>query len=105
MAALPNRIRDLVEELVQQLNMNDLPIRQAFVFGSHAKGRQTEDSDIDVALVSDRFEGDFFNDHCKVSPYLIRVSYDLEVHPFRTEDFNKDNPFVEEILATGIRIV
>ncbi len=105
MATLPDRIRGLVEELIRQLNMNNLPIHQAFVFGSYAKGRQTTESDIDVALVSDRFEGDFFDDHCKISPYLIKVSSSLEVHPFRPEDFTEDNPFVEEILATGIQIV
>jgi hypothetical protein len=46
-----------------------------------------------------------FNDYCKMSPYLIKADTSLEVHPFRPEDFAKDNPFVEEILETGIRIV
>jgi predicted nucleotidyltransferase len=105
MATVPDRIRGIVEELIRQLNANNLPIRQAFVFGSYAKGEQSEWSDIDVALVSDQFEGDFFNDHYKITPYLIEVNSSLEVHPFRPEEFTEDDPFVEEILATGIRIV
>ncbi|MGI0016036.1 MAG: nucleotidyltransferase domain-containing protein [Nitrososphaera sp.] len=105
MAAIPDRVRAAVDELIKQLNANNLLIRQAYIFGSYASGQQSKWSDIDVALVSDRFEGDMFNDYCKMSPYLIKVNPSLEVHPFRPEDFTKDNPFVEEIIETGIRIV
>ncbi|MDZ7289571.1 MAG: nucleotidyltransferase domain-containing protein [candidate division KSB1 bacterium] len=87
------------------MNANNLPIRQAYIFGSYATGQQTEWSDIDLALVSDRFEGNFFYDRCKLSPYVIKIDTDIETHPFRPEDFTKDNPFVEEIIETGIRIV
>lgn len=78
---------------------------QAYIFGSYAKGRQTEWSDIDLALVSDRFEGNFFYDRCKLSPYVIKINTDIETHPFRPEDFTKENPFVEEIIETGIQII
>jgi predicted nucleotidyltransferase len=105
MAVISNRVRAAVDELIQQLNANNLLIRQAFIFGSYAKGQQSKWSDIDVALVSDRFEGNMFNDYCKMSPYLIKANPSLEIHPFRPEDFTRDNPFVEEIIETGIRIV
>ncbi len=105
MVTIPNRIRSVVEELIQQLNANDLTINQAFIFGSYAKGAQSNWSDIDVALVSDKFEGFRFKDHCKVSPFILKVDTRLEVHPFRPEDFTLDNPFVEEILETGVRVV
>ncbi len=105
MVTIPDKVRAAVDELIQQLNANNLLICQAYIFGSYANGQQSKWSDIDVALVSDRFEGDMFNDYCKMSPYLIKVNPSLEVHPFRPEDFTKDNPFVEEIIETGIRIV
>ncbi|NUM74750.1 nucleotidyltransferase domain-containing protein [candidate division KSB1 bacterium] len=105
MAALPNSVRAKVEELIRLLNTNDLKILQAYVFGSYARGRQTEWSDIDLALVSDRFEGNFFNDRCKLSPFVIKIDTGIETHPFSPRDFTKDNPFVEEIIETGIRIV
>jgi predicted nucleotidyltransferase len=87
------------------LNTANLIIREAYVFGSYAQGRQNEWSDIDLALVSDQFEGNFFNDRSKLSSYVVRTDSDIETHPFRTEDFNAGNPFVEEILRTGVRIV
>jgi len=105
MGTLPDNIKASVDELIRQLNANNFTIGKAYIFGSYAKGRQTEWSDIDVALVSDQFEGNRFYDHCKISPYLIRVDASLEVHPFSPENFTKDNPFVEEIIETGIQIV
>jgi hypothetical protein len=35
----------------------------------------------------------------------LKVSIDLELHPYRPEDFTEDNPFVKEILQYGIRII
>lgn len=105
MATIPNRIRSVVDELIKQLNDHNLTVAQAFLFGSYARGNHSEWSDIDVALVSDKFEGSPFHDHCKVSPFILKVDTRLEVHPFRPEDFTSDNPFVEEILETGVRIV
>jgi len=105
MATLPVKVKASVNELIRQLNANNLAIHKVFVFGSYAKGRQTQWSDIDVALVSDRFEGNFYYDRRKVSPYAIKIDLDLEVHPFSPEDFTEENPFVKEIIRTGIQIV
>jgi predicted nucleotidyltransferase len=105
MVALPVSVRTTAEEFIRQLNADRFAIRAAFIFGSYAKGQQSEWSDIDLALVSDQFEGYRFNDRCKLSPYVVRVSSDIETHPFRPEDFTEDNPFVKEIIKTGIRIV
>lgn len=104
MATIPNRIRSIVDEFIKQLNEHNLTVDQAFVFGSYARGSQSEWSDIDVALISDKFEGIRFHDHCKVSPFILKVDTRLEAHPFRPEDFTLDNPFVEEIVATGVRV-
>jgi predicted nucleotidyltransferase len=105
MANIPDDVRTSVEEFVRQLNANNLRILQAYIFGSYAKGRQTEWSDIDLALVSDKFEGNFYYDRRKLSPFVVKINADIETHPFRPEDFTKDNSLVEEIIETGIRIV
>ncbi len=83
-------------------------IREAFLFGSYATGRPREYSDIDVAIVSDDFRGIRFYDRQLVTRAIVndfvRHYIDVEVHPFKTEDFTPDNPFVEEILKTGKKI-
>jgi len=75
------------------------------LFGSYAEGRANEWSDIDIALVSDSFDGDRFDDRSKIRRITLSVSSDLSPLPFRPEDFTPENPFVKEIIEKGVRIV
>jgi predicted nucleotidyltransferase len=58
--------RDIIEKvkdyhaLVKQSNF-PMPIEAVYLFGSYAKGTANKDSDIDVALVVNHFEDDFFD--------------------------------------------
>jgi len=83
----------------------EFPIRSLYLFGSYAKNNAKDYSDIDIAVVSDKFEGSRFLDREKLGKYVIRISSDIEVHPFRTEDFTEKDPFVKEIIETGLKIV
>jgi predicted nucleotidyltransferase len=49
-------------KIYRDLVLKDFPmeIEQVYLFGSYAKGTPHKDSDIDVAFVVSRFEGDFF---------------------------------------------
>ncbi len=87
------------------LASKEIRINSIYLFGSYAKGNEREESDIDIAIISDEFEGSRFSDSKRLSKFIIKTSYDLEVHPFKTSDFNDSNPFVKEILKTGIRLV
>jgi predicted nucleotidyltransferase len=75
------------------------------LFGSHVTGFSTEWSDIDIALVSDVFEGIRMRDRNKIRKITMAISSDLSPLPFRPEDFTLNNPFVREILETGINII
>ena len=46
-----------------------------------------------------------FRDRNKIRKITIKISSDLSPLPYRTEDFTSDDPFVREILETGINIV
>ncbi|MCK5100314.1 MAG: nucleotidyltransferase domain-containing protein, partial [Desulfobacteraceae bacterium] len=59
----------------------------------------------DLALVSDKFEGIRFNDRNLIRKYKFNVNADIEPMPFTQADFTKDDPFVKEILETGLRII
>jgi predicted nucleotidyltransferase len=84
---------------------SEFPLNTVYLFGSYANGTAKEYSDVDLAIVSDKFEGSRFFDKQKLNKYILITSIDLEVHPFKTEDFTEDNPFVKEILQTGLRLV
>lgn len=104
MAEVPVRIRAIINRYLIELEKNHFPVKRAVVFGSYAEGRADEWSDIDIALVSDVFEGDRFNDRDKIRKITLSVSSDLSPLPFRPEDFVPDNPLVQEILEKGVTI-
>ena len=105
MAKVPNHIIKYIKDYIKLLNKNGFTIQQAVLFGSFVSGKYNEFSDIDLALVSDKFEGIRFNDRNLIRKYKFNISADIEPMPFTQADFTKDDPFVKEILATGLRII
>jgi uncharacterized protein len=91
-------------DFIDTLEVKNIPIDQAYIFGSQAKGNANEYSDIDLALISQSFSGIRFDDNVLIIKNTPNSFYDIETHPFRPEDFTPNNPFVKEILKTGLRI-
>jgi predicted nucleotidyltransferase len=105
MVQLPVRVKTIIDSYLQALNRHNIPIKEAILFGSYAKGNQQEWSDIDIALVSEIFAGDRIDDKDKIRKITLSISSEIEVIPFSPKDFNLQNPFAKEILTTGIRLV
>ena len=105
MVQIPANIIDIIHHFVDEAEKEKIHIRQAILFGSYATGNYHKYSDIDLAVISDEFEGIRLLDNIKHDRPVLRSSYDLDTHPIRPEDFTEDNPFVKEILKNGIRVV
>ena len=105
MAKIPDTIINEVKDYIDILNRNGFLIKQAVLFGSYVNGNYNKWSDIDIALVSDEFEGIRFNDRKKIRQFKFEVSADIEPLPYTPNDFSTNDPFVKKILKTGIRIV
>ncbi len=105
MAQVPDSIMDILRKYVAELESDDIHLKAVVLFGSYATGRYEEFSDIDVALVSDDFQGVRFLDRRRVAKPTLATDYRIDPLPFRSEDFRKDDLFVKEILKTGVRIV
>jgi len=99
------RIEQTIKAYIEQLESIGVHVQQAILFGSYATGKYDEWSDIDLAIVSDDFAGNRFNDRNKIRKVTLQVNSDISPIPFRPEDFNDSNYFVKEILETGIRIM
>ncbi|OGU37487.1 MAG: hypothetical protein A2315_15555 [Ignavibacteria bacterium RIFOXYB2_FULL_35_12] len=82
---------------------NEIHVDGVYLFGSYAKGTPSKYSDIDLAIVSRDFEGIRFFDRKRLIKYIVKVNTDIQLHPFKTDYFTTDDPFVEEIIRTGIR--
>jgi len=104
-AQLPVTVKKTIDAYLHALYNNNIPIKEAILFGSYARGNYQEWSDIDIALVSEIFEGNRIADKDKIRTITLSVSSALEVTPFSPYDFTVHNPFVKEILQTGIKLV
>jgi predicted nucleotidyltransferase len=99
------RIEKTIKSYIEQLESIGVHVQQAILFGSYATGKYDEWSDIDLAIVSENFAGNRFNDRNKIRKLTLKVNSDISPMPFRPEDFNDSNYFVKEILEKGIRII
>ena len=86
----------------------EMPIDKVYLFGSYAKGNPRRNSDVDVCFFSNYFEDKWVVD---IGVELLRIaekynkSVDIEPHSFATSELYNGNPFVDEILQTGIELV
>lgn len=95
-----------VEHFAKELKDAGLHLRRVVLFGSYAHGKPHEWSDIDVALVADEFKSVGPIDVQLFSRINIKKPYiEIETRTYNTKDFTPEkDPFVEEILRTGIEI-
>lgn len=105
MVKIPDKIKSIIERYLVLLRENNIQIKNAYLFGSFAKGSNDEWSDIDIAIVSDAFEGIRIKDREKIRNITLAVSSNLEVLPFNPKDFSLENPLAKEIIETGISLV
>jgi predicted nucleotidyltransferase len=69
------------------------------LFGSYANGNAKEESDIDIAVVFNGFNGDWFHTCTKLSSLTWKVSTYIE--PVLLDSQDNKNGFVREVLRTG----
>jgi uncharacterized protein len=105
MVKLPVKVKKTIDDYIQALNQGNIPIKEAILFGSYARGTNKEWSDIDIALVSEVFVGNRIEDKDKIRKITLSISSEIEVLPFSPEDFDLQNPLAKEILETGIRLI
>ena len=105
MAKVSTEIMETVRNYINQLEINNFHIKAAYLFGSYSKGKSNKYSDIDIALVSDQFEGNRFMDKEKIRRITIDVDYRLSPYPYNSKYFNADDLFIKDILETGVKIV
>jgi len=96
--------REVLNKLSQYkvLISKHLEIENMILFGSYAKGSQNENSDIDVAVIVNSINSDFFT----YTPLLwkLRREIDLRIEPVLIDKNEDQSGFLQEIQKTGIVI-
>jgi predicted nucleotidyltransferase len=96
----------LIQKYVALLNGEGLSVRKAFLFGSYATGLATQNSDIDVMIVSDKFDetddraaGKMWqmtkHVHTGIEPFLIGMDKYLN---------DESSPLISSIKQNGIEV-
>ncbi len=78
-------------------------IQSAILFGSYAKGTHHDDSDIDIAIVLPHVN-DIIDTQIELMKLRRKIDLRIEPHPFNSNDFNRTNPMVNEILKYGEKL-
>lgn len=86
----------------KSLLLKEMVFEKMILFGSYAKETQREDSDVDVAIIVDKIQGDYFS----TIPLLWRVRREIDdrIEPVILEKSNDQSGFLKEIIENGIMI-
>lgn len=92
-------INKYIEEIRKHYNITEI-----ILFGSYAKGTENENSDIDIAVVSDDFE-DIYDCMALLMGMTWDIDARIEPHPIKKKDFEEvSDYFIQEVIDTGIKV-
>lgn len=95
----------LISSFLELLKSNKIEIEIAYLFGSYANNTATKYSDIDIAIVSDNFTGDMWEDKKILRNYRSKISWDISPIPFKKDEFENNKFVQDEIIKKGIRLI
>lgn len=93
-----------IKEYIDVLISRNIHVLGAYLFGSYVKGRADEWSDIDLAILTDKFMGDSFDFRFMLAKIARSIDPDIEPHPYLASEFNESNPIAVEIMRTGEKV-
>lgn len=91
------------KEFLRECYELPLEIDKAILFGSVVQDKQTENSDIDLALFSENFSDNIFDNLDLIGKINIRYP-EIDVHTFNTKKIKQKGVLINQILTTGIEI-
>lgn len=99
-------IQRMIATYATALRMRKIPFDRIVVFGSHARGTSTKNSDIDVCVVSPSFGADYHQALVSLLSAAIDIEGDLDVVPYTPTDLaDRYDPLASEIRTYGQSVV
>lgn len=101
-----DKVKKIVKKYAQKLKEKKYPFSAIYLFGSCAQNKATKNSDIDVAVISDKLKRNWNENEDKLWEYTMEVDSRIEPIGFTSDDFKKKyDPLVAEIERTGVRVI
>ena len=96
-------IKENINLYIKLVEDKGFPIQEAYLYGSYANGTPNECNDIDLAIISEKFEGNRILDREKILGLYIDIR--LSQLPLNPSSFI-DSTFVQsEVVKKGIKII
>lgn len=102
---IDREIMDIVNKYVKVI-LAHYEVKAIILFGSYAKGTNNENSDIDIAIITDDLKcNDAFDEQLNLKKLRRNIDYRIEPHLIQVADYdNMETPFVQEVINTGIKV-
>ena len=101
---IENGIKDIILKYISVITQY-YNVEAIILFGSFAKGTNTEDSDIDIAVILKDSNLDVIDEELNLMRLRRKIDTRIEPHIIRIEDYkNVVTPFVKEVIETGIKV-
>jgi uncharacterized protein len=100
-------IIELLKQYIILLNAEGISVSQAYLYGSYAAGTATDESDIDLLIVSDKVDENDDKAIGKAWRLTRKVSTRIEPYIIGLKNFSSQNvsPLVDTVKKKGIIIV
>ncbi|MFH1412906.1 MAG: nucleotidyltransferase domain-containing protein [bacterium] len=96
----------IVKKYAEKLEKENFSFFAIYLFGSYSKNKASNRSDIDVAVISDKFKKNWNKTEDKLWEYTFDVDKRIEPIGFTKDEFKENNnPIVIEIKKTGIKVI
>lgn len=98
-------IDNVIDHYIRLLREHKIPVWRVYLYGSYAKRTNSKDSDIDLAVFWDADSIDGFDEDVKLIKLTRNVDLRIEPHSFARTDFDEPDPYIDEIIRNGKRIL
>lgn len=104
-----DRKKSLIQELEKFARMisKDYPLRKMILFGSQATGKTHPDSDVDIMIISKKFEGVRRLDRAPDLYMKWNLNYPVDILCYTPEEFNRKKKLfgvVRQAVQEGLEI-
>ena len=101
---IKKEIANILEQYIAIVKEN-YDVVAIILFGSYAKGTEHEDSDIDIAIITNDIKTDKFDEEVKLTLLRRKIDNRIEPHIISINEYeNDETPFVVEVKNTGIKV-
>lgn len=104
MAEIDSAVLENITAFLKRLKAEGIEVVGAYLFGSRLTGKADEWSDIDLAVVSPQITDDRFEERVRLTRLAFSIDERIEPLPFNPGNFSPDDPFVRNILSTGLSL-